>query len=304
LLILNTCPGYSAPTRIAVVKSRNLDPYNTALDSFKTIFKDKGYNIQFSYYDLEGKPEEADFIFQDIKTYNPDLILTFGTEATRAAKENITDIPVVFSVVFNPVGNGFVQDSHYPANNLTGVALDVPVEVQFKNLLLVLPGVRRLGAVYNPEKTGKVVEQAEEAAGKIDIELIKVAVSSEKDVPAAIESLKGKIDALWAPVDNTVYNPFSTKFILLFALRNKIPLMGFSEQIVKAGAVMGIRGDYEIQGKKAANIAIEILKGKRISNIPVVLPDNPLLFLNRKAAQVIGIELPAGALEKAKYIFE
>ena len=102
--------GYSETIRIAILKSRNLEPYNVALASFEKTFKDNGYDIQFLYYDLEGSAENRGAISEEIIKSNPKLILSSGTEATKVARENIKDIPVVFSVVLDPVGNGFVEN--------------------------------------------------------------------------------------------------------------------------------------------------------------------------------------------------
>jgi putative ABC transport system substrate-binding protein len=295
--------AYPEPIRIAVLKSRNLEPYNAALASFEQALKDRGYDAQFLYYDLEGNTENGRAISEEIIRTNPKLILTSGTEATKVAKENIKDIPVVFSVVLDPVGNGFVETLDRSGTNLVGAALDVPVSAQFEALISVVPKIKRIGVVYDPQKTGKIIEEAESEAGKIGLLLIKIPVSSQNDVPQAIEGLKDRVDALWAPVDNTVYTPNSTQFILLFTLRNKIPFMAFSDQLVKAGAMMGLRSDYHAQGEAAARLAIEILRGKKPSGMATLLSEKPFLFLNQRAADVIGVKFSPKIVERAKEIF-
>lgn len=301
---LNVCIAYPESIRIAVFKSRDLEPYNAALATFEKTFKDKGYDVQFLYYDLGGRLKEGQKISNDILNEDPKLIFTLGTEATKVAKENISDIPVVFSVVLDPIGNGFVERLERSGTNLAGVTLDVPVKDQFKTLISVLPEAERIGVVYDPQNSGRIVEEAARVAERMGLDLVKVPVFSKNDVPGAIESLKGRIDVLWAPVDNTVYTPQSAQYILLFTLRNKIPFMAFSDNLVKAGAIMGLRSDYEIQGEKAAILAIDILKGKKPSNMPIAASERFSLFLNQRVADLIGVGFSPEIVRKAEKVYK
>jgi len=274
------------------------------MTSFEKTIKDKGYDVQFLYYDLEGRLEDGERISRNIRENNPELILSLGTEATKVLKENIKDIPVVFSVVLDPVGNGFVEKLERSGTNLAGVALDVPVKIQFETLVSVLSDTQKIGVVYDPQKTGKVVEEADLVARRMGLELIRVPVSSRNDVPQAIESLRGRIDALWAPLDNTVYTPQSTQFILLFTLRNKIPFMAFSDKFVKAGAIMGMRSDYRNQGEEAAHLVIKILNGEAPSHMSVVFSEELFVFLNQRVADMVGVEFSSDTVKGARKIFQ
>jgi putative ABC transport system substrate-binding protein len=294
---------YSEPLRIAILKSRDIEPYNTAMASFEKTLKDNGYDVQFFYYDLKGILEDGARISRDIVDANPALILTLGTEATRVAKENIEEIPVVFSMVLDPVGNGFVDNMERSGTNIAGVALDIPIELQFETFVSVLPKAHKIGVIYDPQKSGRYVEEADLVARKMGLELVKVSVSSGSNVPEAIEKLRDKIDGLWATVDNTVYTPQSTQYILLFTLRHKIPFMAFSDKFVKAGAMIGLRGDYRLQGRDAARIAINILNGKEPSRMPVILSEKCYIFLNKKVADMVGVEFSPEMMRKAQEIF-
>jgi putative ABC transport system substrate-binding protein len=206
-------------------------------------------------------------------------------------------------MVLDPVGNGFVEELGRSGTNLVGAALDIPISVQFETLISVVPKAHKIGVIYDPQKTRKYVEEGDLTARKMGLELVKVSVSSGNEVPEAIESLKGRIDALWAPVDNTVYTPQSVQFILLFTLRHKIPFMAFSDKLVKAGAMIGLRGDYQIQGENAARVAIKILNGMEPSRMSVILSEESHLFLNKKVADMVGVQFSPEIIEKAKEIF-
>jgi len=307
LWILKVGDDYAYPEgfRVAILKSRNIEPYNTAMVSFEKALRARETGVEFFYYDLKVVQSQGtlDRLSSDIRILNPSLILALGTEATRFLKEHIDNIPVVFSMVLDPVGNGIVSDMVRPGGNFTGVTLDVPIDIQFNVVSSILHHVNKIGIVYDPNKTYRYIEEADIAAKKIGFELVKVPVSSEDDVPGAIETLKDKIDVLWAPVDNTVYTPQSAQYIILFTLRHRIPFVAFSDKLVKAGALIGLRGDYKAQGEKAAEIALKILKGASPGDIPVALAEDSAIFLNKKVGDIIGIKFSSDIVEKAAEIY-
>ena len=81
--------------------------------------------------------------------------------------------------------------------NIVGVSLDVPGEKQFSLHRSVVPGLRTIGVIYDPAKSASLVEEADTAAQRLGMELLKVGVSSHKKVPGALRGMLGKIDALW-----------------------------------------------------------------------------------------------------------
>ena len=288
---------------IAVIKSRDIALYNIALEGFNKALKDKGIYANLVQYDIKASKEEGYKVAAQIKLRKPELILTLGSQATKIAKESIEDIPVVFSMVLNPVDSGLVDSMQSSGNNLTGVSMDIPIRDQFENLKMVVPRrVKRIGVLYNPKETGAVVAQALKVAKEMGLELIVKPVNSKKDVPEALKELCRRIDVLWSVADSTVFSPQSTRFIILHTLRNRIPFMGLSPSYVKAGALLALSWDYEDIGRQSGEIAAKVLAGKKPADLPIAAPRKIFLLLNLRTAEQIGIKIPPDVINRAKEV--
>jgi len=290
---------------IAVIKSRESTLYNSALAGFKNALKDKGVSMSnWSVYSMAGGSANGRKIISQIKAEKPDLILTLGTTATTLASENINDLPIVFSAVLNPVDSGFVKSMKSSCNNLTGASMDIPIRTQFKWFKKVVPNVKRIGVLYNPDETKAVIDKALIIAESEKLKLITAPVYSERDVPKATKNLVKRVDALWAVADSKVFGSMqSAKFILLHTLRTKTPFMGLSRAFVKSGALLALSCKHEDIGRQSGELAIRILSGEAPSAIPVTAPRKVSLSLNLIVAEQIGIKLPSNITDKADEVF-
>lgn len=289
---------------IAAIKSYDISLYSTVLEGFKEALKEKEIDFSLIQYDIKKSKEEGRKAIEEIKTRRPDLILTLGSLATEIAKEDVKDIPIVFSVVLNPVDSGFVNSMQSSGNNLTGASLDISIEKQFENLKAIVPNVRKIGVLYNPTETGEVIKKALIISKEIGLKLIAKPISSEKDVPDALRALTKGIDCLWAVADSTVFSSLqSTQFIILYTLRNQIPFMGISPSYVKAGALFALFCDYEDIGRQSGELAAEILAGEKPTELPITIPRKIFLSLNLRVAEQIGLRISSDIVNKAKEVF-
>ncbi len=287
---------------IIVCNSRDIVHYSTALKGFEDLLKERGINCEISQYNLQEKKKGTASTISEIKSQKPELVLTFGSSATRSIKAAIKT-PVVFSMVLDPVSSGFVKSLKSSGNNLTGVSMDISVHEQFKKIKAVIPRVKTIGVIYDPGESDGIVKEAKRVSKEMGLKLIAGPVQSEKEVPRVLEDLEDKIDVLWAIPDATVFTPQSTRFILLFTLRKKLPFMGLSPPFVKAGALFALYGDYYEMGRQAGEAAVELLKGKSPSDLPIVFPQKSCLVINSRVAEIIGAIIPNQILEQADKIF-
>jgi len=278
--------------RIVVVKSRDLAPYNQAIQGLrKTLMAhDPSLSVQELQFPQTEQDEKS--FLEDLRKSRPDLIITVGTQATRSIGRRIPDVPVVFSLVLM-AGDSEVLFRRRPAN-VTGAAMDVPIAVQFERLKEIIPDLKRVGVIYNPRMTGDVIPVARAAAAAGSLTLVEIPVTNEDQVMKSMEGLKGRVDALWSVADSTVFTPRSVDSIHLFTLRDGIPFVGLSPSFVKAGALLSFSCDYEDVGAQSGEIAVEILKGKAPSEMPVAYPRHVSLFLNLNTARAIHLEIPPG----------
>ena len=296
------CPGDE--TTIAIVLSRDLAPYQNAVKGFRETLKAKNLSVAIENYDMQDDFKRGLEIMKQLKASKPGLIVTVGSAATEVAHREIKDIPIVFSMVLNPVDSGFANSIKASGNNMTGASMDISIRAQFAQLNAVMPNLRKIGVLYNPQNTKTVVDEATQTAEAMRLELIATAVTEERQVPKALERLCDKVDALWGLADDTVFTPQSTRFILIHTLRNRVPFMGLSPAYVKAGALLALSWDYEDIGRQAGESAIRILAGEAPEAIPITIPRNTFLFLNHRTAKRIGIKFSDKILQKAGRIYK
>ncbi len=288
---------------IAIIKSQPLASYESAIQRLQSDLRAVHPGAQFQVYDLGGQRDNGRRVLDAIRRQKADVIVTFGTLATDVAAREIRDIPIIFTFVLNPVTSGLVSSFGPTGRNLTGVALDVPLQEQFANFRLVVPSLRRVAVFYNPAETGLIVQEAVRVAAGLGIVLTAIPINAPEEVPQKIKQLKG-MDGLWMTADSTVFTPRNTAFILLYTLKEGIPFMGLSEQFVKAGALLGKTIDLADVEDQTLDQVNAVLGGANPGRMPVLYPRKIGLVLNLKAAEEIGVEIPQGAINSAVQTFQ
>lgn len=303
--------GYCAPRAeaakpaIAIIKSREIPPYNVAIEGFNKALKDKGIAVSVTVYDMEGNKETGGKKVKEAVDAKPALILTVGTLATETAKETTRETPIIFCMVLNPVADGLVKAMDATGSNLTGASMDIPSRKQFEILKTVMPSMKSIGVLFNPQETGPLIEEASASANAVGLKFVKKSVNGESDVPRALEEIGKEVDCLWSVSDSVVFNSFkSIQFTILFTLRNKIPFIGLSSAFVKSGALVAISCDIEDNGYQAGELAARVLTGEKPNTLPVMTPRKTYISLNTRIAEQIGVKIPQEVVSAAKEIFK
>lgn len=290
--------------RIAIVKSWDLPEYNTALEGFSEVMSKQDVTCETITCNLKGRPDSPEEM-ERIRAFKPNLVLTVGSRATSVISRNFRDTPVVFSMVLYPVASDFVSSMDRPGDNVTGAAVDVPIERQFQTLFTIVPNLKRVGVLYNPQETQSVIEEAKRVAKSMNIQLIAERVESEGDIPRALNSLeKQEVNALWSVADGKVFTGPSTKYIIERAVKTRLPFMGPYNGFVKAGALVALTADYQDNGRQAAEIAIRVLNGVKPSAISVASPRNIEMSINLRVANSIGLKVNRNVISEASQVFE
>lgn len=250
---------------------------------------------------LTGRAESDSQILDSLKKFDPALFITIGSYATSTIADAFPGKSIIFATVMNPLASGFVMTMQQPGGHITGAALDVPPDIQFNYLKRVVPKISRLGVLYSSE-TENIVRQAEAVSKPLGIKILPIKIESEKDIPWAIDSICKAADALWSIADNNIYTPQSTKHIILQTLRNRIPIMGFSQALVQAGGLFTLDFDFKDIGRQAGEIAVRVLHGTPPGDIPVATPGVLYFDYNEKTAGLINIKIPDDLLAIAKEV--
>lgn len=289
--------GLSSPARaqeVAILKSADIAAYNDAVASFKAGLPS---STTYSEFNLQGDVARGRTIAKKLRASDVSLVLAVGLKAALAAKLEILDIPVLFCMVLDPDRYGL------KAPNMTGVLLEVPLERQLSTIRSVLPRVRKIGVLYDPEKTGRFVEEARTVAKKIGVELVDRQIRSEKEAPAALREVLPKVEALWLIPDSTVLTEDSFRFLLGTALDHNVPVFGFSAEFVRSGAMVGLSVNYQDAGKQAGSLAAKILADRGAFKPGPVSPEKVRFALNLKTAKFLGITIPPHVVSTADELY-
>jgi putative ABC transport system substrate-binding protein len=275
-----------------------------ALDATVNGFKDAlaaaGYtNITYDLQNAEGDMATTASIAQKFAGDNLDLVLGVATPTAQALAKAITDRPVLFTAVTDPVGAGLVQDPNAPSANVTGVSDMQPVKPILELVQAFRPDAKAVGMVYNAGESNSVflVKQAEKDAASMGLTIVKAPAGTSAEVQAAAQSLIGRADAIMVVGDNTAVSALES--IIKVAEQNKMPLVAGDPDSVKRGAVAAYGFDYYDLGKQTGAMAAQVLSGTPISDIPVEFAKNLQLSVNEKAAAAQGVTLPQDLIDQA-----
>ncbi len=286
ILLFPLTPSISFAVGISIITSQDLPIYEQAFEGFQNIYKGETRR-----YDLQGNLRESEKVIRKIREQPPDLIVAIGLLAATVAKENFRETPIVFCAVVDPERFSLIGD------NLTGITLNVPVTETLSQIRNILPEARKLGVLYDPRKSRLIIEQAENLGKTLGFSMIPQKVSSELALPDAMRSVLHKSDLLWIIPDSTIITPNSIDYIFLNTSEEHIPIITFSEDLLKKGALAAFSPDYVSIGEQAGHLVLSILSGKSPGTIPIQPADKTRLIINQKIAKKMGLNLNTEAVD-------
>jgi len=289
--------------RIAIVSIDEDSSTLRTIKGMKQSLKRSGFAIEYQESILSGHPPSDSSTLMRLATFSPHLFITIGSYATSVISGAFPKTPIIFATVINPMASGFVESMHHPGGRITGAALDIPPDIQFNYFLRVVGDVRNVGVIYSSE-TENIIEKGRVAARAAGINLVSIKIDSEKEIPGAMDSLCTVSEALWSVADHTVYTPQSTRHIILQTLRNRLPMMAFSQSLLESGGLFTLDFDFKDIGRQAGEIARRVLRGDPPGNIPVSTPGVIYFKYNEKTAEQIAVDIPEELLAIAKEVIK
>src|SRR5262245_49224067 len=296
-LALGVTASPAAAARVAVLMSSKVNEYEEALKGFREAIPHQVVAV----YDMEGDPDRGRRSLDEIESkVKPDLIFAVGIWALQVVASRPSSIPVVYAMVLNPP-SVLGADT----KNVTGASMNIPVEQPIRLFKQLGSQVKRIGVIFNKNRTGYLVRQAQAAAKEEGLELVTREVTSPKEVVAALESMQDSIDALWIVPDETTLSQAVVQQMLLFSYRKRIPLLGLSDRHAQMGAVFALSfASGEDIGRQAAELAQAVLAGGKASGVPYTNARKVALSVNLKAAQKLGLEIPQAILGRATNVIQ
>jgi putative ABC transport system substrate-binding protein len=265
----------------------------------------EGRNLQIEYRFAPGNVDQMRTFAKELVALGPDCILTNTTPVTAAVKRETQTIPIVFNVVSDPVGSGFVKSLAEPGGNITGfINVEASMATKWVELLReVVPGVKRIALIFNPDTAPYAqyfVGPFERATRTIGAEAQTAPVHNDSEIEQTIASIGSQSDGGLITMPDG-FMLVHRESISTFAARYRVPVVsGVSDK----GGLVSYTADGNDLFKRSAEYVDRILRGAKPSELPVQLPTKFELVINVKTAKAIGLSIPQTLAATADNIIE
>ena len=280
-------------------------------DAFRQGLRDLGYvdgkSIIIDFLDSAGSQDRLPAVVAEIVHRHTDVIVTGGSQATRAAKEGTSTIPIVMAQDNDPLGAGFVASLARPGGNVTGLA-NLTAELSGKQLELlkeILPKLSRLAVFSDTTEPGnpQAVKETDAAAKGFGVQVSYMDVQTQKDIdPAFRAATKMRAEALLV-MPTPAMNQYR-KQIVDIATKNRLPGIYPRAEYVEDGGLAMYGVNTSDLFRRAAIFVDKILKGAKPADLPVEQPVKFEFVINLKAAKQIGLTIPPNVLARADRVIK
>jgi len=280
-------------------------------NAFRRGLRDLGYlegqNIAFDYAYGGGVPERLAEAAAALVRRPVDVIATYGTLASLAAKQATTTIPIVMISIGDPVRAGLVPSLARPGGNITGNSVLGP-DVGAKRLQIlkeVIPTVSRVAFLWNPDNASNVLqfEELQRTAPRLGVTVISVSVGPRIEFETAFAAMmKERPDAF--AMTGEPFHQLHIAWIIEFMAKSLLRAMYQLSENVRAGGLMSYGASEPDLFRRAAGYVHKILQGTKPADLPVEQPVKFELAVNLKTAKALGITLPPGILALADEVVE
>ncbi|MCL2322981.1 MAG: ABC transporter substrate-binding protein [Oscillospiraceae bacterium] len=277
--------------------------YKGFVDQLKVNGFEEGKNLTIDFQNAQGDTGNCSTIANKFKNENLDMTLGIATPAAQALANAITDKPVIFTAITDPVDAKLVNAIDKPGTNCTGTSDMSSIADQLKMLMQVCPNVKNVGILYTSSEPNSVIQGnlATQEGTKLGLNMITYTITSSNEITQVVTSMVGKVDAIYAPTDNVLASAMPT--VTLVTEPNKIPVYAAEAGMVKSGATMTLGIDYYKLGQQTGDMAAKILKGEaEAKTMPVEYQTEFSYTVNVKNAAAIGITFPQDILDKAEKV--
>ena len=267
----------------------------------------EGHNIAIEYRDAEGRPERLPDLAAGLLRLKVDVIVAQTTPASLAAKQATTSIPIVMTIVADPVGTGLVASLARPGGNITGLSTQLP-ELAAKRLQLlkeVVPKVSRMAVLWNSASpiAPPQVREAEAAARALGVQLESLEVRTPNDFEGAFQAAIRKRAGALLVLDDFLVVKYQVRIGAL-AAKSRLPSMSASTGFAEAGGLMNYGPNFLEVSRRAAYYVDRILKGAKPADLPVEQPTRFELVINLKTAKALGLTIPPSILIRATEVIQ
>jgi putative ABC transport system substrate-binding protein len=293
---------------LSLASNRFMSTWNRRISELGWI---DGKNIHVELVNGGGMPGRLAALAAELVKKNVDVILAFGPDAVLAAARATRSIPIVsFGVAF-PVEQGLVDSLARPGRNVTGVAWNAAYVKQLEYIRQVSPAARRVAHFFMPTALRKLdggdfaglLPEIEATGRSMGLDVLPFRVTSPEELEPALASIKA-----WRAQAMIVYSTpltvYAAQQIVSFAAANQIPAFFDHRYFVELGGLMSYGPMTDPMVVQSANQVDRILRGARPSELPVELPTQYEMVINRKTATALGVTIPQSLLLRADEVIQ
>ena len=306
---MSSCHRNNVP-RIGILQDKAEEWADALKRGFNDGLVEQGVNpskdVEIVARSAAGDPQALTTIAQSFAQGNYILVYALGTQSSQEMFNDSKTKPIVFGAVTDPVKAGFFQsDLKHPLANITGSQDLWPYPAQFDLIEVLLPGIRKIGIVYNSSEINSQVSVGyiRTECQKRGIQLEERTVTAESEIQPAVSAILDRgIQLFFIPADNTAQTASPT--IIALCQQKRIPVFTGISGIVENGALATVGTNYYELGKVNAKQAVEILHGKQAREIPVAIAERGDIYINLKAANSLGVSVPQDIVQKALKVYQ
>jgi len=295
--------------RIGVLSS----PVLSALyiDAIRQGLREHGYvegkNLRLEWRIADGNPDTLSKFAAELVRMNVDVIVAVAGPAAIAAKRATAAIPIVFTIIPDPVGYGLVRTLGRPDGNLTGLSA-VQFELIGKGLELlkeVLPSLKFIAMINNPGSPGRALfsQLSQSSAAKLSLDVRNIEVRDFSELVSALTDI-GKMGAQAVVLmPDALFFTYRTQ-IIDFATQSHLPVLGWQRQFAEGGALISYGANFVAMYRRTGYFVDRILKGTKPADLPVEQPTKFELVVNLKTAKTLGLVIPKSVLVRADEVIQ
>jgi putative tryptophan/tyrosine transport system substrate-binding protein len=266
-----------------------------------------GRNVRIDYRWGINEVEKTQAAISELLALSPDVMLASTSQVVGALQLATRTVPIVFTLIYEPVAQGFVQSLAHPGGNMTGFTfVEATVGAKWVQLLKeIAPHVTRIAFIFDPNNPGpmQTYRSVEAAAPNHAVEVVRAPVHGSSEIEAAMMTFGGRLDGGLIVSPDGFLVPYR-QLIIDLATRYRLPAISGLQFFAAEGGLVSYGVNAVGQFRQAADYVDRILRGEKPGDLPVQQPTKYDLIINLKTAKAFGLTIPLPLLASADEVIE